>query len=83
MNLGNCPYDDCDGFMMLEVPERTPCYAEVDCDDCGRVVWYRFSRIDPEAWTEAGFLATHGIDRETGRVVRRGSNHRAGGTDDG
>jgi hypothetical protein len=67
-NMGDCPYDDCDGFLMLAVPERTPAYARVECPTCRRPVWYRFSRIDPEAWTEADFLATHEVDAATKTV---------------
>jgi len=65
MNIGDCPYDDCTAILMVEVPERTPAYAIVQCDECHRDVWYRLSRIDPQAWTPEDFLAQHDIDHET------------------
>ena len=71
MNFGNCPYDDCDGVLLLSVPESTPAYAMVQCEDCMRDVWYRFSRFDPEAWTPENFEAEHIIDAEARTIVRR------------
>ncbi len=69
MNFGDCPYDGCKGMLMLEVPERTPAYAIVQCPECARDVWYRFSRVDPEAWTPEQFEAEHIIDEAT-RTIR-------------
>lgn len=71
MNFGECPYDDCDGFLMLETPDRTPAYAIVQCDKCNRDIWYRFSRLDPEAWTKEAFEAQHVIDEETHTITRK------------
>ena len=54
MNFGDCPYcNDLIGF--FEVPERTPAYSIVKCESCGKDIWYRFSRIDPQAWTIEDF----------------------------
>lgn len=71
MNIGECPYEDCDEVLVLEMPEKTPAFAPITCDGCGRVVWYRFSRVDPEAWTEEGFLENYEIDSVSKTVTRR------------
>jgi hypothetical protein len=71
VNLGNCPYDGCAGVFMLETPDRTPVFAKLECETCGRPVWYRFSRVDPEAWTEPDFLAEFEIDEATKRITRK------------
>lgn len=72
MNFGDCPYDDCNGFLgMFEVPERTPAYAPTECPECGRTVWYKFSRLDPMAYTEESFLADHDIDWENHIITEK------------
>lgn len=71
MNIGNCPYNDCDSALMLEVPERTPAYERLECDGCKREIWYRLSRIDPMAWTKEQFEKEHVIDREKKTIVPR------------
>lgn len=58
-------------MLMIAVPDRTPCYVEVACETCKRPVWYRLSRVDPIAWTEADFLAEHNIDREKNLITRK------------
>lgn len=73
MNIGGCPYPGCSGTLMLETPDRTPAYALIECDECGGEIWYRFSRLDPEAWTKADFDAEHVIDYEAGTVVKKDS----------
>jgi hypothetical protein len=69
MNIGDCPYTGCEGVFALAVPDRTPAYARLECDTCKRPVWYRFSRVDPMAWTEADFLAAHVVDPETKTIT--------------
>lgn len=71
MNIGDCPYDDCNGVLVVEVPERTPVYERLECPTCGRGLWYRLSRLNPEAWTAADFEAEHEIDEETMTIKRR------------
>ena len=55
MNIGDCPYEDCQELLFLAVPDITPAFAKIKCKGCQRFLWYRFSRIDPEAWTIADF----------------------------
>ena len=71
MNIGDCPYDDCDNLLMLEAPERTPVYERLCCNGCKRELWYRLSRINPEAWTAQQFEAKHVIDPIAKTIVRR------------
>lgn len=71
MNFGECPYEDCNDLLMLKVPERTPAFALVECEGCKRSVWYRFSRIDPEAWTVLDFEKEHEIDEATRTIKKR------------
>lgn len=71
MNIGECPHADCKCVLALEVPARTPAYAIVQCDHCGRDVWYRFSRVDPEAWTPEQFEAEHIIDDAAKTITKR------------
>jgi len=64
MNFGACPY--CDGFMgMFVTPDNTPVYTIVQCESCGRDVWYKLSRIDPMAWTVEGFLEEFDVDEDS------------------
>lgn len=71
MNIGSCPYTDCEGTLALELPQRTPAYAMLQCDHCQRDIWYRFSRVDPEAWTREQFEAHHVIDEATKTITPR------------
>lgn len=62
-------YPCCGGPLCLGVPERTPAYAPEDCPHCGAKVWHVFSRVDPETYLEAEFLAKYEINEAT-HVVR-------------
>lgn len=66
MNYGRCPYDDCKGLLWEAIPDAPlPAFAKVQCEDCERPVWYKFSRLDPEAFTPAEFEALYIVDDET------------------
>jgi len=70
MNFGDCPY--CYDFIgFFEVPERTPAYSIVKCESCGKDIWYRFSRIDPQSWTIEDFEKEFIIDTENKKIVER------------
>ena len=73
MILGECPYDDCATSFMLEIPEHValPAFAPWECDSCVRVIWTRYSRINPASWTEAGFHAEWDVDEATKRITAR------------
>lgn len=67
MNFGDCPYcNDFTGFH--KVPDKTPCYAKVNCESCGKEFWYRLSRVDPKAWTIEDFENEFDIDYENMKV---------------
>lgn len=72
MNFGRCPYDDCDGFMMLELPDADlPKYILIDCEHCQREIWYKLSRLSPEAWTRDAFEAEFSVDHDTHEIRKR------------
>lgn len=73
MNFGDCPYEGCRGLLSMALPDCTPAYERILCPTCERPVWYRLSRIDPMAWTEADFLAEHELDETTRQVRGRAS----------
>lgn len=64
--IGDCPYEDCDYTEIRSIPEslRLPIFRKEECRGCGKVVWVKYSRIDPTAWTEAEFLQDHIVDEE-------------------
>jgi len=63
MILGSCPY--CDHSFYHGLPDGTPCFAQNTCEGCGKTFWTRYSRVDPESWTEEGFAEEFYIDKET------------------
>lgn len=70
MNFGDCPY--CEQFIgFMPVPDKTPAYAKVSCESCGKEVWYKFSRIDPVAYTVEDFEATHVIDHVARTITEK------------
>lgn len=70
MNFGDCPY--CGDFIgFLAVPEKTPAYAKVTCESCGKEIWYRLSRVDPKSWTIEDFEKESDIDEINKRVVKK------------
>lgn len=62
-------YPCCDGPLFLAMPDRTPAYAEEACPHCGATVWHRFSRVDPQSFTESEFLSRFSVDREAGSIT--------------
>ena len=73
MNFGNCPY--CDGPIgMFGLPDKTPAYAIVQCRSCGKDVWYKFSRINPESWTIEDFEKNFSIDYKNKKITPIGGN---------
>lgn len=73
MMIGDYPC--CGGSLMIELPEQTPTFAKDNCEHCGAVVWYRFSRLDPKSWTEDAFLAEHDIDEEKRTITPKEASH--------
>lgn len=68
--MGDCPYPDCDGTVWEALPEgRLPVFAEHTCETCKRVVWTKFSRIDPMSWTKDDFFKEFRVDLETKTVI--------------
>ena len=42
-----------------------------NCNECGRVIWTRHSRLDPWSMTEADFLSEYEVDDEAKTIRAR------------
>lgn len=62
-------YPCCSGSLGIAMPDKTPVYWPEDCPHCGAKVWHRLSRVDPQSWTEAEFLAEFEVDEAT-KMIR-------------
>lgn len=71
MNHGPCPYEDCDHELCLSVPPKTPAFVKMSCPGCKRELWYKLSRVEPEAFTLAEFAERYEVDESTKIVSRR------------
>jgi len=72
MNFGDCPYcNDFTGF--FKVPKKTPCYGKVECESCGKEIWYKFSRIAPESWTIEDFEKEFNVDHINRKISPKDS----------
>ena len=71
MQIGDCPYEDCNALMTAAMPDQTPCFGKYECEECGRVVWLHHSRLNPEAYTEEGFHAYFDLNEETRSITKR------------
>jgi hypothetical protein len=73
MVLGSCPYEGCDGALMLASPEKMPVYERHQCEDCGGWIWTLHSRIEPWSLPEDEFLKRYSVDGKTRVIVKRPS----------
>lgn len=72
MILGECPYDDCAGPLMIPLADLPlPRFERHACDTCHRIIWTHHSRIDLWSMPEADFLLEYRVDDETKAVSRR------------
>lgn len=72
MILGSCPYDDCDGHLMIPIADGPlPRFERHDCEHCKRHIWTRHSRWDPWSQTETEFLIEWTVDPATKVVTRK------------
>lgn len=69
MILGEYPC--CDEPLMIQVPDKTPSFASEKCPNCGATVWHKFSRLDPESWTEKEFLKNYDVDHDTKKITQK------------
>jgi hypothetical protein len=74
VNFGDCPYEDCDETLEVAVPDKSPQWFPIECPSCHRKVWYKASRIFPEAWTEAAFLEKFEVDDQAKTVREKNPN---------
>ena len=71
MITGGCPYDDCNNSHLIPIADKCPAFEKIKCEGCGKFFWMYHSRLDPIAYTEAGFNKEFIIDEETKSVERR------------
>jgi hypothetical protein len=72
MQMGECPYDDCNDFQMRILPDvPLPMMSKEKCPGCGRTIWIKYSRVDPLAFTEAQFAECYDIDEATKNVTQK------------
>jgi hypothetical protein len=71
MIFGECPYDDCDEYLMIPIADHCPVFQKINCPKCGRIIWEYHSRIEPEAFTEKEFNEKYEIEEETKTIKKR------------
>lgn len=72
MQMGECPYEDCDDFQMRILPDKPlPLFSKEECPGCKRTIWVRYSRVDPEAYTEGDFNKAFEVDEATKQIRER------------
>lgn len=69
-------YPCCDEPLMIELPDQVPSYARDICPACGTAVWHKFSRLDPQSWTEDSFLEEFEVNEETKQIAPRQAKDR-------
>jgi hypothetical protein len=71
--MGKCGYDDCTHFAIRAIPEghRLPLWSKEICDGCKRVVWVKYSRVDPIVYSEDDFNKEFEIDEATKQIKPR------------
>jgi len=62
-------YPCCGGDLTLGVPDLSPQFQKETCPHCSSIVWHKLSRIDPESWIEAEFLALYDVDEEKKHIA--------------
>lgn len=67
-------YPCCNGTMAIDIGEGKGQYAPHTCDHCGATVWTRFSRINPETWTDADFRQEFAVDDVKRTVTAKPAN---------
>ena len=70
MIFGSCPY--CDNSFAHGLPDGDlPCFAQNTCEHCHKIFWTKYSRVDPQSWTEEDFRHEFEIDEEQHRIQRK------------
>jgi hypothetical protein len=64
-------YPCCGVQLCIAMPKSGPSYMPEACPHCASKVWHRLSRIDPQSWTEAEFLAEHEVDDAAKTIMER------------
>lgn len=66
-------YPCCGGALTLSLPEGAdlPAIAPEDCPHCSAKVWHKFSRWDPESWTDEEFRKAYDVNEADKSVSPR------------
>jgi hypothetical protein len=64
-------YPCCNGVLCLVLPPETPKFQREECPHCGKIVWHKYSRIEPMTYMEADFLALYTIDEANKLISER------------
>jgi len=73
MQIGKCPYDDCDDEQMRMLPDGPlPVLGKEECPGCSRTIWVYYSRVEPQAFTQEDFEKVFTItdDRKVTRKAK-------------
>lgn len=73
MIFGECPY--CDSDVINYMPDKTPVYAQCTCENCNKIYWMKFSRIDSEAYTIEDFNEKYIVDTENKTINEKISTY--------
>lgn len=73
MIIGSCVH--CDRPMMIGIPDGAslPAFVKHDCEECGKTMWTRLSRVNPTSWDEEGFEEEFNIDHENRSITPKDS----------
>jgi hypothetical protein len=69
MIIGEYPF--CGELLFTALPDRPlPCFGNNNCPKCGTLVWHKFSRGDPQSWTDEEFSKEFDIDEESKQITK-------------
>ena len=70
--MGDCPYEDCKGYVWEDEGDKPlPLFTKHECETCHRIIWTYLSRIIPYSMTEADFLAKYEVDEATKSIKEK------------
>ncbi len=70
MIMGACPY--CDAGMMNPIADLPlPKFQKLITECCGKTIWLRHSRVDPQAFTDEDFKNKFIVNEETREISKK------------
>lgn len=71
-------YPCCGELLMIKLVDgKLPKFGKEKCPNCGAIVWHRFSRLDPQSWTDDLFRELFDVDEEAKTIKKRVQNGEA------